>query len=530
MKWTMVLLALAASTGDTARVKHEGKDAVAERATASEQLTKEISNPSLPTSACPSLEVFTPKDGDALQDLEARDVAHRMGKLEDDLKAKGLEACLSKDKEDEEDEAHIFKLQNQKTKQGCKCEAPCSPASKWKGGGLLTNNFWQCDLCRTLNGCGHRDLFGTWDYCDYPENKEFEAQSFEAKNKYFEGKINANSKRGDPPPSLLPIFMESMVTVFDNMRDEMPAGRTKYIHSIGSICKFELNIKAKSPYTGLFAQGKQEGFIRMGSAAAPTETGLTPGLGFKFARKGVHSGGFVGLYSLALGTTWNFFEKSQSNHIAPPTFPTSILAKKFMQASQCAPQVGLSDLARYSQDGTEHKVPKFPFKLFMVPSQTVQMTEANGMPAMKDGSWTLDQVHEFMDKFEVGTPLYKVYACDTPKVNGNEMNPTDGTVEDACNDAFELGDMVTTSKCTTSAYGDKEFHIRHQRIEEDWALRPAFLTTKGYDVKTVCASDGQRPPKNAPTADGAPPVCGASGSSLFEASAESSGQLDSDLM
>ena len=393
--------------------------------------------------------------------------------------------------------------------------------------GLLTNNFWQCDLCRTLSNCGHRDAFGTWDYCDYSGNTEFDSQSFQDKNEYFERKINADPKRGDTP-FILPIFMESMVTVFDNARDEMPAGRKKYIHSIGSICKFELNIKA-SRYTGLFAPGKQEGFIRMGSAVPPTKTGLTPGLGFKFARKGRHSGAFVGLYSLATGTTWNFFEKSQSNHIAPPTFPTSILAKKFMQASQCAPQVGLSDMARYSQDRTEHKDPKFPFKLFMVPSPEVQMTEANGMPPMKDGSWTIDQVHEFMDKFKVGTPLYKVYACHTPKVNGNEMNPTDGTVEDACNDAVELGDMVTTSKCTTSAYGDKEFHIRHQRIEEDWALRPEFLKTEGYDVKTACAANGQRPPKKAPTADGMPPMCGASGDSLFEASAESSGQLDSDL-
>jgi len=501
MKWTMVLLALVASTGDTARVKRDSKDIDVEQAL---ETVKEESKEDLD---CPSLESFG-KDESLLNSL------NRLRKEYD------LEACLSKGKDNDEDkELKMQDLQKQKTKQGCSCKSHCS-ASTQKGGGLLSNNIWRCDYCRTENACGYRSLEGRWDYCDYPKNEDFEDQSFEDKNEYFWDKIIANRTHGKAP-FILPIFMESMQTVFDNMKDEMPVGRKKYIHSIGSICKFELDIKAKSPYTGIFAQGKQEGFIRMGSALPPTSTGLTPGLGFKFARKGVPSGGFVGLYSLVAGTTWNFFEKSQSNHIAAPVGPTMILAKKFMQASQCAPQVGLSDLARYSQDGTEHKDPQFPFKLFMVPSQKVQMTAENGMPKMTDGKWTVDQVHEFMDKFEVGTPLYKVYACDKPKTNGAELNPTDGSVEEACEEPFELGDMVTTSECTTSSYGDNEFHVRHQRIEEDWALRPEFLTTPGYDVTTGCAATGL------PTANGAPPMCGASGDSLLEASDEL--QLDTDL-
>ena len=57
-----------------------------------------------------------------------------------------------------------------------------------------------------------------------------------------------------------------------------------------------------------------------------------------------------------------------SNHIGGATsLTTTLLVKKFNQASQCPGQVGLSDLAAYTQDGQKVGTPKFPFKLFLVP-------------------------------------------------------------------------------------------------------------------------------------------------------------------
>ena len=92
------------------------------------------------------------------------------------------------------------------------------------------------------------------------------------------------------------------------------------------------------------------------------------GLGFKFARSRVHSGSYVALVSPD-ASTWNFMGLNFSNHIAPPEgVATKLLAKKFEQASQCPGQVGLSDMATYSQDGTKVHKPKFPFKLFIVPT------------------------------------------------------------------------------------------------------------------------------------------------------------------
>merc|ERR1711953_1257532 len=138
--------------------------------------------------------------------------------------------------------------------------------------------------------------------------------------------------------------------------------------------------------------------------------------------------------------------------------------EKFSQVSQCAAQVGLSDLARYSQDGTKNYDPNFPFKLFLVPGPEVQMDEEKK---------TIDEVHYAMAAWEVGTKIFTVWACES--VLGDEMTPTQN-VEASCGYPVLLGEMVTTSQCTTSAYGDAKLFFRHQRIEEDWAVKEEFFT------------------------------------------------------
>lgn len=273
---------------------------------------------------------------------------------------------------------------------------------------------------------------------------------------------------------------------------EMPAGRKKLIHSIGSVCEFELKI-GSSPFTGLLGRGTQKGFIRMGSAADITgNDGVTPGIGIKMVRDGIHSGDVVFLHSLDLGQSYDFFAYNMSNHIPPATGATAVLAKKFEQASQCSPQVGISDMARYSRNGAEHNPPRFPFKLLFVPKVSTSASK-------KD----VDELHREMAAFPVGTTLYTAYGCRAPK--GDEMLPTDGTVSQVCGDPVLLGDIKTTSKCLTSKYGDESFHIRHQRIEEDWALRPDYVRSGGYNAGPACGRNFQV------TSDGAPAVCGSAG-------------------
>ena len=181
--------------------------------------------------------------------------------------------------------------------------------------------------------------------------------------------IKKNTSRLPKYPNPASAVTESVRTTFDNDRDIMPQGRVKVIHSVGVVCPFKISNAESSPFTGLFAPGEDVvGFLRMGSAADPVSNkGITPGLGIKFPRSGHKSGNYVALHSLSLGQSWDFFAYNMSNHIAAPTdVVTKILAKKFQQASQCAPQVGLSDMASVKQDGTPVSDVSFPFKLFLV--------------------------------------------------------------------------------------------------------------------------------------------------------------------
>ena len=84
------------------------------------------------------------------------------------------------------------------------------------------------------------------------------------------------------------------------------------IHSVRSVCKINVDIGSQSKFTGeaeitlKTPQQNHKGFIRMGGAIDPSNA-ITPGLGFKFPRSGMHDGDFVSLYSLVQGTQWDFF-------------------------------------------------------------------------------------------------------------------------------------------------------------------------------------------------------------------------------
>lgn len=367
----------------------------------------------------------------------------------------------------------------QGTIDGCTCKGECS-------GGLLG----ACDTCKTKNGCGRFSVTGRYDYCDYSEGS-FDQQSAQSKEAYYSRKLLQNKARTPQFENPAGNFVSAMMTVFDNYMPEMPKGRKKLIHTIGSVCQFKLDVASGSPFTGLFASGEQRGFIRMGSALdIDSNGGVTPGIGIKMLRSGIHSGDFVLLHSLATGQSYNFFEYNMSNHIPPAEgFATVALAKKFEQASQCSPQVGLSDMARYSRDGSEHNPPRFPFKVLFVPSAAVQTTTSPK---------SVDQLHSEMANFPVGTTLYTAYGCQSPV--GDELNPTG-----ACGNAFRLGEVKTTTQCQTSRYGDEALHIRHQRIEDDWALRPDFLQSGSYNGQQACGRRGRV------SAAGAPAPCNLQG-------------------
>ena len=146
------------------------------------------------------------------------------------------------------------------------------------------------------------------------------------------------------------IATESIVTSFDDEWDNMPEGRQKYIHGVGAVCKFTLDIK-DSPYTGMFKNGVQTGIIRIGPAQnIANGAGVSPGAGIKFLRTGQSSGNFVALRSLTAGESYNIFDPDLYplyNHIlGASNILQQILVNKLLQGSECPTKVGLSDITR----------------------------------------------------------------------------------------------------------------------------------------------------------------------------------------
>lgn len=345
----------------------------------------------------------------------------------------------------------------QMTASGCECTSACDAGA---------GDGYRCDSCST-RGCGKFGVTGRYDFCVYPSQETFDSQTFSQKLDYYKAKLDTDpSIRVEYPGSLDTIissFQSSVHTTFDNFLPEMPATREKKIHTIGAVCGIDF-VVSSSPYTGLLSRGTHKGFVRIGTAGKPEAEGIVPGVGFKFPRTGVPAGDFVAMHSTNPGQSHNFFAMNMSNHVAPAEGGLTILAQIFERATICSTSVGLSDFARYTQRGTESSPPKFPFKLFFSPSPDVQMTETFR---------NAEQLISEFAKWPVGTELFTVFACDSPTDSEDEAPLS----LDNCGGRKQLGKISFNSKCSASAYGDQEFHIRHQRIEEDWGFKPEFKQT-----------------------------------------------------
>jgi len=340
------------------------------------------------------------------------------------------------------------------TPNGCTCTTLCETS-------VSAGNF-RYDWCKTKDKCGEFTYAGFyyWDKCQYltSSKPEFTALPWDVKHNQTWSNIVSDNAMGEYP-SATGIFTESVKTVFDNEWDVMPEGRKKFIHSVGAVCPFVVNIQ-DSPFTGIFQTGESHGMLRLGSAAPIAEgSGVTPGGGVKFFRSGKHSADFVILNQLGpmADENYNFFGVPLSNHIPEDApFGFGALALKFCQAQSCPTKVGLSDASTYDQDGNKVDNVVFPFKVSFVPTGDIKFREE------------YSELSEFMKQFTdlpVGTVLYQLRGHQSP-------DDKEGVL---------LGDVVTTDNCVTSLYGDTKLFFKHQYINEDKDLKPEWAD--GYDFE-----------------------------------------------
>jgi len=197
--------------------------------------------------------------------------------------------------------------------------------------------------------------------------------------------------------------------------------------------------------------------IRMGSALAMTMGKIFPGVAVKLLRSGVRSANFVALVAGPTNEDYNFFARNFSTQATPPK--ALVALNKFQQASDCINQVGLSDVCKYDQDGSMVASPRFPFELLFAPADVKFPTE----------KITAEELLQQLTSMAVGTRLFDVYTYSSPSAKQR------GALE-------KLGTLTTTSKCVTSLFGDNKLFFRHQRMEEDFSLRPEWIQAATSDV------------------------------------------------
>jgi len=208
------------------------------------------------------------------------------------------------------------------------------------------------------------------------DGKDFKGDEYiklsrEAKSDKIWNKVTENSKSGSWH------FGGTLVVgqneVFDTKGDEFDCGwtgcRNKTIHSKGNVGKIEWTDLGGHPYTGVF-KGGDSGYVRM-SAAAPVDKktpNMKPGMGVKFLRDGVDSANLVAMFGVDGQDNLNFFENDWSDHIPDPKDKLLIpLELRFKTATDYIQTVGLSDMASYTQEGTQ-ETPVFPWSLRFEPS------------------------------------------------------------------------------------------------------------------------------------------------------------------
>jgi len=315
--------------------------------------------------------------------------------------------------------------------------------------------------------CGEYTYAGFyyWDKCQYLASSKpgFTSLNWKEKHDQTWSNVIADAAVG-PYPKITGIFTESMKTLFDDEWDVMPKGRLKYIHSVGAVCPFVVNIR-NSSFTGVFQNGESHGMMRLGSAGPIGEgNGVTPGAGVKFFRTGKHSADFVVLNQLGpiVDENHNFFAVPLFNHISEHA-PAALIPVnvKFCQAQSCPTKVGLSDASTYDQDGNIAEDVIFPFKVSFVPTGDIKFREeySDLAPFMK----------QFTD-LPVGTILYQLRG---------HLSPDD-------KEGVLLGDVITTDACVTSHYGDTKLFFKHQYINEDKDLKPEWADAYDFECTPYC--------------------------------------------
>ena len=193
------------------------------------------------------------------------------------------------------------------------------------------------------------------------------------------------------------------------------------------------------------------------------------------------SANFVAMWSVNGQDSWNFFKNDFTTHIGAAGLELVPLALKFSEATNYVQQVGLSDMAAFSEDGTPAAATLMPFMLRSGWRENERAKIQENLKYDKlinfhsvychclrfkpsgEVSFPDEYVNDWLEDLmsvPVGTVLYSIWAMDKPEELGGVET--------------HIADLVLTSELTTTNWGDKHMFFRHQDMAEDVEMFPEW--------------------------------------------------------
>lgn len=346
----------------------------------------------------------------------------------------------------------------QMTNKGCECAKECHASVDFQNSKL--------DYCFTKGRCGAyswtRGKF--YDYCDFSTpDAVYEDQTASAKLDFLWAKIRQDSQTGKYPAglNLANIFVESVITTFQNSHDTHPAGRRKYTHSVGTVAKAKFVATEDSPFTGVF-KGTEQLLIRFANAKLPVTGFTSPAMSMKFLIDGVRSTNFGVMPGLDDQPDYDVFRETYTNHpVYPEDKTVQTLLKKFSQASGCPCMLGISEAASFNVDGSEVSDVVSPYEILFKPTAEMPKPPVN----IPINQYDLTTYIEMAQSIPAGTHLFEVFGFTDTRYRQKEP--------------VKMGDLYSTSEFVTSKFGDNNLSFRHVYMEEDFKKNPQWL----YDLR-----------------------------------------------
>jgi hypothetical protein len=264
-----------------------------------------------------------------------------------------------------------------------------------------------------------------------------------------------NNKEGDwyGTFDMLQLFLRSDWFTGFGVQDILPPDRKKLIHTVGAIAQAKFVWSNSYDYTGGF-RGASTALLRFSTATAADDDSMTAGISIKILRDHVPSGNIIAMWKLDGQQSLNFFEFPFSNRVPEDpnlSFKLRMLGKKFAIASKRFPgSLGLSEFAKFNQDGSQVSSPKFPWSLLFQPNPALSMK-------MRSNRNT-DIPVAVSNALNGSECVYKIFAVREPRVTPLQY----------------LGYMKLESIAHPTKFGDNELFFKHTFINEDLAYRPEW--------------------------------------------------------